>query len=322
MGFYGKVCSAGTISQFLYIKAMQYVRHKSPREGTAVDQRQAEEPQTTYAQLHELLAILDAYTRRIKGRSGQKVELQAGQTLASLVNKTMHNAASTDELPRVAVIGMHLGQRFLTHNVRDLLDQLMLAITARFATEPEDLSHQLLKPLNGEVLIRIWQASQRLKNGESQVFTSHIQPELRTEILRSALRADDNRVVTLDPRQLQATLTSWIFTNPLARRAVFSNEQTYQRWRMIAQAMEQAQGRRQTPLFTVLQPSPVPGDMPGKALEFAPVTLAHFMSDPASARALLQALRAPGQLAQSQVAMRLREESIEEMNGEVQARTS
>src|SRR5437660_4696682 len=39
------------------VDPMQYVRHKSPREGTAVDQRQAEEPQTTYAQLHELLAI-------------------------------------------------------------------------------------------------------------------------------------------------------------------------------------------------------------------------------------------------------------------------
>ena len=121
------------------------------------------------------------------------------------------------------------------------------------------------------------------------------------------------------PSALRAVLMAWTLQNPLVRRAVFGSEGVYQRWLMIAQAMEKAEGRRQTPLFTVLQPSPVPGDMPGKALEFAPVTLAHFMSDPASARALLIALRTPVQLAQSQIAMRLKAESFAEMQGQESA---
>jgi hypothetical protein len=46
------------------------------------------------------------------------------------------------------------------------------------------------------------------------------------------------------------------------------------------------------------------------------VTFARFMSDPYSARALLLALRTPAQLAQSEIATRLREESIEEIQHE------
>jgi hypothetical protein len=59
-----------------------------------------------------------------------------------------------------------------------------------------------------------------------------------------------------------------------------------------------------------------------EGIVFAPGALAHVMSDPQAGRALLVALKTPGKLAQSPSAMRLKEESIEEMaQGEEQQLT-
>jgi hypothetical protein len=81
-----------------------------------------------------------------------------------------------------------------------------------------------------------------------------------------------------------------------------------------------AQGRKATPLFRALSlQAPRQSERAG-ALEFAPVTLARFMSDPASARALLYGLRTPQTLSQSQIGLRLKAASIVEMHEEMQAR--
>jgi hypothetical protein len=103
----------------------------------------------------------------------------------------------------------------------------------------------------------------------------------------------------------------------------------YAEWPKVADAVIEAgsplkqfvaaQGKKATPLFVVLSlQAPRQGEAHG--LVFAPATLANVMSDPQAGSALLFALKEPGKLAQSPIAMRLRIVSIQEMNEETQAR--
>jgi len=138
---------------------------------------------------------------------------------------------------------------------------------------------------------------------------------LQAELIRAALVADHAREVSLRPSALRTVLASWTLTNPLVRQAVFGAEQVYERWTMVAQAMEQAE-KRHTPLFTALSlQAPLQGERAGE-VQCAPVTLACFMSDPVTARALAGALQRPRTLGESGIAQRLRAESIEEMQHE------
>jgi hypothetical protein len=113
-------------------------------------------------------------------------------------------------------------------------------------------------------------------------------------------------------------LTSWTFQTFPVRRAIFGSQQTYERWLTLAKAMEQTQGRKSPPLFTVLSLNGSPQGEGG--LAFAPASLARFMSDPQAGRALLFALKAPNTLAQSQIATRVKAESIVAMHEEMQTR--
>jgi hypothetical protein len=269
----------------------------------------------TYSRLAELQSILTDARQRLQNTKAQEMQIQAVKSLTTLTFQIMRDAGSGDVIPRVTVIGFNLGQRFLIHAVGDMLDRLMLAITARFAADPEEFTFNVLRPLNSPVLTAIERAAYRVKGEESEIFTSRIQPALQAEIIRSALIADDARVVTLDPKRLQATLQAQ-GALPV-KRAIWGTPATFERWRAIAQAMDHAQGRRSAPVFTALAPGGVPeGETQG--LVFAPASLARVMSDPQAGRALLVALKAPQTLSQSQVAMRLRAESIQEMHGEVQ----
>ena len=284
-------------------------------------QMQVPEPVATYARLAELQAILGDYQRRLQGKRGQDIHTAAARTLVSLTTKAMSESATSDMLPRTTVVAFRLAHRVALQPVQVFLDGLTLGMVARFATgqRPEQLAHELLRPINTPVLITIWQATQRVKGDESKVFATLIQPQLQAELIRAALVASDAREVSLRPTALRSVLASWTLTNPLVRRAVFGSEGVYERWGMLAKALEQAEAKRHTPLFTVLQPHPMPVDAHARALEFAPATFARFMSDPYSARALLLALRTPAQLADSGIAMRLSEESKEEMQGEERA---
>jgi hypothetical protein len=198
------------------------------------------------------------------------------------------------------------------------LDGLMLGMVDHFATgqRAEELAHELLRPINIPVLITIRQATQRVKGEESEVFETLIRPQLQAELIRAALVADQAREVTLQPQVLRTVLASWTLTNPLVRRAVFGSEQVYQRWTMVAKAMEQAEGKRHTPLLTALSlQAPIQREGAGE-VQFAPATFARFMSDPVTARALVGALQRPRMLGESGIATRLRAEAIEEMQQE------
>jgi hypothetical protein len=270
----------------------------------------------TYGKLAELESILIDARQRLQRTRGQEIQIQAVKTLTSLTYQAMRDAGSGDVIPRQTVMSFTLAQRLVTHAGEDILKRLILGIVARFASgqRTEELAHQLLKPLNIPVLTGMERAALRVKSDESQIFAIRIRPALQTEILRTALRADHARAVTLDPRQLRAGLQTPMLGSALVRKAIFGSEQVYSRWLMVAERMQQVEARRPGTFRALSLQAPSEGEAHG--LVFAPATLAHFMSDPASARALLQALRAPGQLAQSTIALRLRAESLEEIQGE------
>jgi len=279
---------------------------------------QVSEPVSTYAKLGELRAILGDYQRRTQGKRGQDLHATAAKMLVSLINQAMTNAATTDVMPRATVVGFRLAHRVALQSVQGFLDGLMLGMVDHIATgqRPEELAHELLRPVNTPVLITIWQAGKRVQGDESKVFAIMIQPQLQAELIRAALVADHAREVSLRPSALRTVLASWTLTNPLVRQAVFGAEQVYERWTMLAKAMEQAEAKRHTHLFTALSlQAPLQRERAGE-VQCAPATLARCMSGAYSARALLLALRTPAQLAQSGIAMRLREESIEEMKQE------
>jgi len=278
---------------------------------------QVPKPVSTYAKLAELQAILDDDQRRTQGKRGQDMQATAARTLVSLVTKAMSDAATNEVMPRATVVAFRLAARVLWGQGETLLDRLMLGMVARFATGPraEELAHELLRPLNTLVLITIWQASQRLKGEDREVFETLIQPALQEQLIRAALVANDAREVTLQPQVLRTVLTAWTLKDPLVRRAIFGSEQVYTRWLTIANLMEKAQGRSRAPLFTALslQASPL-GERAG-TLEFMPLTLARFMRNPATGRALAGAFQRPETLRKSTITAQLYEESLQELQG-------